>query len=163
MAPSISFITSENRHSRPTGQLSRMLQPACALPSSLAGCNQGRFRALCPPEEYPLFECFWSIRRNPTYRPLKFLYLLQILVDWILEQTTRAGIVGATVFLATKAIDQHRKYHAAQFVELADETMAVTVAADDAKIDARISNLARSSTPLCYTRVPVEYGTLEAS
>ena len=26
-------------------------------------------------------------------------------VDWILEQTTRAGIVGATVFLATKAID----------------------------------------------------------
>jgi PII-like signaling protein len=84
-------------------------------------------------------------------------------VDWILEQTTRAGIVGATVFLATKAIDQHRKYHAAQFVELADETMAVTVAADDAKIDALISNLARSSTPLCYTRVPVEYGTLKAS
>src|SRR5260370_15953267 len=148
MAPSISFITSENRHSRPTGQLSRMLQPACALLSSLAGCNQGRFRALCPPEAYPLFECFWSIRRNPTYRPLNFLYLLQILVDWILEHTTRAGIVGATVFLATKAIDQHRKYHAARFVELADKTMALTGAAHDANTDALIANLARTITTL---------------
>jgi hypothetical protein len=88
MAPSISFITSENRHSRPTGQLSRMLQPACALLSSLAGCNQGRFREPCPPEEYPLFECFWSIRRNPTYRPLKFLYLLQ------LYERTYSGLAG---------------------------------------------------------------------
>src|SRR5712664_232044 len=97
MAPSISFITSENRHSRPTGQLSRMLQPACALPSSLAGCNQGRFRAPCPPDEYPLFECFWSIRRNPTYRPLKFLYLLQIFVVVHLPSVVCAAAAGFAV------------------------------------------------------------------
>jgi PII-like signaling protein len=80
------------------------------------------------------------------------------LVDWVLDEARQAGIDGATVFEGSEGIDHHGKYHAARFIELSDEPVAVTMAAEDARIDALIARLDEGGTPLFYMRVRVEYG-----
>ena len=81
-------------------------------------------------------------------------------VDWILEETRKIGIVGATVVEVTEAIDMLGKYHAARFFELADQPVVVTVVADDGRIDALLASLRQGGSNLFYTRAPVEYEVL---
>jgi PII-like signaling protein len=80
--------------------------------------------------------------------------------DWIVDEVKKAGILGVTVIEAAEAIDARGKYHAARFFELIDQPVAVTVAADDAHIDALLESLKRGGVPLFYTRCPVEYEML---
>jgi PII-like signaling protein len=82
------------------------------------------------------------------------------LVEWILTQVTKAGIEGATVIEVSESIDVHGKYHAERFFELVDQPVVVTVAADDARIDALLDDLRRGGVRLFYTRCPVEYEVL---
>jgi len=81
-------------------------------------------------------------------------------VDWILEETRKIGIVGATVVEVTEAIDMLGKYNAARFFELADQPVVVTVVADDAQIDALLASLRQGGAKLSYTRAPIEYEVL---
>ena len=81
-------------------------------------------------------------------------------VDWILEETRKIGIVGATVVEVTEAIDMLGKYHAARFFELADQPVVVTVVADDTQIDALLASLRQGGAKLSYTRAPIEYEVL---
>lgn len=82
------------------------------------------------------------------------------LVEWILTQVTKAGIEGATVIEVSESIDVHGKYHAERFFELVDQPVVVTVAADDARIDALLDDLRHGGVRLFYTRCPVEYEVL---
>lgn len=81
-------------------------------------------------------------------------------VDWILDETRKIGIVGATVVEVTEAIDVLGKYHAARFFELADQPVVVTVVAEDAQIDALLANLRQGGVKLSFTRAPIEYELL---
>ena len=81
-------------------------------------------------------------------------------VDWILEEVRKVGIVGATVVEATETIDMHGKYHAARFFELADQPVAVTVVAEDVRIDALLDRLGQGGASLFYTRGLIEYEVL---
>ena len=81
-------------------------------------------------------------------------------VDWILEETRKIGIVGATVVEVTEAVDMLGKYHAARFFELADQPVMVTVVAEDARIDALLASLRQGGANLFYTRAPTEYEVL---
>lgn len=81
-------------------------------------------------------------------------------VDWILEETRKAGIVGATVVEVTEAIDMLGKYHAARFFELADQPVVVTVVGDDERIDVLLASLRQGGSNLFYTRAPIEYEVL---
>jgi PII-like signaling protein len=83
-------------------------------------------------------------------------------VDWILEETAKAGIQGATVIEVTEGYGAHGKYHAARFFELADQPVAVTVAAEDGKIDSLLDSLRRGGVRLFYTRYAIEYEVLGA-
>lgn len=84
-------------------------------------------------------------------------------VEWILHEARKAGIEGATVIEAGESIDVHGKYHAARFVELVDQPVVVTVAAEDERVDALLDTLRHGGVPLFYTRCRVEYETLGAS
>jgi len=84
-------------------------------------------------------------------------------VEWILDETKRAGIQGATVIEVSERIDAHGKYHAARFFELVDQPVVVTVAAVDARIDALLATLRQGGVRLFYTRCPVEYEVLGTS
>ena len=81
-------------------------------------------------------------------------------VHWILDESKKAGIHGASVIEVTEAICAHGKYHAARFFELVDQPVAVTVAAEDANVDALLDSLRRGGVPLFYTRCPIEYEVL---
>lgn len=82
------------------------------------------------------------------------------IIDWLLAQAKDAGIEGATVVSCSEGVGGDGHYHAARFFELADEPVAVTVAADDREIDALLSVLDKAGVKLFYTRTPVEYGTI---
>jgi len=81
-------------------------------------------------------------------------------VDWILEEVRKVGIVGATVVEVSETIDMHGKYHAARFFELADQPVAVTVVAEDVRIDALLGRLRQGGANLFYTRGLIEYEVL---
>jgi PII-like signaling protein len=81
-------------------------------------------------------------------------------VDWILEETRKIGIVGATVVEVTESIDMLGKYHAARFFELADQPLAVTIVAEDTRIEALLANLRQGRANLFYTRASTEYELL---
>jgi PII-like signaling protein len=81
-------------------------------------------------------------------------------VDWVLEEVKAAGIVGATVVDVAETIDMHGKYHAARFFELADQPVAVTVVAEDVRIDALLDRLRQGGASLFYTRGLIEYEVL---
>lgn len=81
-------------------------------------------------------------------------------VEWLLDEARKAGIVGAMVVEAAEGVDAKGKYHAARFFELEDQPVAVTLVADDAKIDALLAQLRGAGIRLFYTRAPIEYDTL---
>jgi PII-like signaling protein len=82
------------------------------------------------------------------------------IVEWILDETKRAGIEGATVIEVSESIDALGKYHAARFFELVDQPVVVTVASEDARINALLDVLRQARVRLFYTRSPVEYEVL---
>jgi PII-like signaling protein len=81
-------------------------------------------------------------------------------VDWVLDEIAKAGIHGATVTEVSEGIDAHGKYHAARFFELADQPVAVMVAAPDEQVDALLETLRTAGVRLFYTRAPVEFEVL---
>lgn len=82
------------------------------------------------------------------------------IVEWILDETKRAGIEGATVVEVSESIDIRGKYHAARFFELVDQSVVVTVASEDKRIDTLLDALRQAGVRLFYTRSPVEYEVL---
>ncbi|PRZ46807.1 PII-like signaling protein [Paraburkholderia fungorum] len=80
--------------------------------------------------------------------------------EWILETASALGIHGATVVECSEGMDSHGKLHAAHFLELADEPIAVTVVALDEKITALLAQLGKGGLRLFYTRIPLEFGYL---
>jgi PII-like signaling protein len=81
-------------------------------------------------------------------------------VDWILEQARHVGIQGATVVEIAEGVDAKGKYHAARFFELAEQSVAVTLIAEDAQIDDLLEKLSSGGVRLFYTRTRIEYDTL---
>ncbi|CAB3764837.1 DUF190 domain-containing protein [Paraburkholderia humisilvae] len=84
------------------------------------------------------------------------------IVQWVLDEITKAGIHGATVIEASESIDRHGRYHAGRFFELVDQPVAVTVAADATRIDTLLERLRQGDVTLFYTRCPVEFALLGA-
>lgn len=86
----------------------------------------------------------------------------QTVAEWILSETTRAGIQGATVFEAAEGFGSHGRYHAARFFELVDQPFAVAVVAEDRKIDRLLDGLRQGGVRLFYTRSAIEYDVIGA-
>jgi PII-like signaling protein len=87
----------------------------------------------------------------------------QTVVEWLLDETARAGIHGATVTEVTESFGARGKYHAARFFELADQPVAIAVVAEDDKIDALLERLRRGGIRLFYTRHRIEFDAIGAA
>jgi PII-like signaling protein len=83
-------------------------------------------------------------------------------VAWVLDEAGKAGIHGATVTEVREGIDAFGRYHSARFYELADQPVAVTVVACDARIDALLDTLRNGGVKLFFVRCPVEFDMLGA-
>ena len=84
----------------------------------------------------------------------------QTTVGWILDEARQAGIQGATIVEVSECVDVHGKYHAARFVELAEQPVAITLAGESARVDALLERLRQGDVPLFYTRCSVDYEVL---
>ncbi|BCG00110.1 hypothetical protein PPGU19_046780 [Paraburkholderia sp. PGU19] len=84
----------------------------------------------------------------------------QTTVAWILDEARQAGIHGATVVDVSECVDVHGKYHAARFVELAEQPVAITLAGESERVDALLDRLRQGNVPLFYTRCAVDYEVL---
>lgn len=81
-------------------------------------------------------------------------------VEWLLDEARRAGIIGATVVEIAEGVDAKGKYHAARFFELVDQPVAVTLIAADEQIDAMLARVREGGIRLFYTRAPIEFDTV---
>ena len=81
-------------------------------------------------------------------------------VEWVLDEITKVDIHGATVTEVSETIDAHGRYHAARFVELIDQPVAVTVVALDSQIETLLENLRAGGVKLFFMRCPVEFELL---
>ncbi|VVE37322.1 hypothetical protein PEP31012_03999 [Pandoraea eparura] len=79
---------------------------------------------------------------------------------WIASLIEQTGIHGQTTVQASTGVGADGRLHAARFFELADEPVAITVVAEDEKVDALIAALSAGGVKLFYTRIPIEYGYL---
>lgn len=84
----------------------------------------------------------------------------QQVADWILNAAADLDIRGATIIDASEGVDSHGKLHAARFLELADEPVAVTIVAENERITALLAELGKGGISLFYTRMPLEFGFL---
>lgn len=84
----------------------------------------------------------------------------QTTVGWILDEARQAGIHGATVVEVSECVDVHGKYHAARFVELAEQPVAITLAGESERVDALLDRLRQGNVALFYTRCAVDYEVL---
>jgi len=81
------------------------------------------------------------------------------LAHWLVEEARAMGIGGATLVAASEGFGHHRRIHAAQFIELADQPMAVVMAVTAEEADRLFAALKQARVKLFYTRMPVEFGT----
>lgn len=84
----------------------------------------------------------------------------QRVADWILKVAADLDIHGATIIDASEGVDSHGNLHAAHFLELADEPVAVMIVAEDERITALLAELGKGGISLFYTRMPLEFGFL---
>jgi PII-like signaling protein len=87
----------------------------------------------------------------------------QQVADWILKIASNLGIRGATIIDASEGVDSHGGMHAARFLELTDQPVAVVIVAEDERITALLAELGKGGVRLFYTRMPIEFGFLGES
>lgn len=84
----------------------------------------------------------------------------QLLYEWLLEAARSHGIGGATVFMGAMGFGQHRRIHAAHFLELADQPVEVTMVVTQEESDRLFELLREEQVRLFYVSVPARFGML---
>lgn len=84
----------------------------------------------------------------------------ELVSDWLLGISKKAGAYGGTVVSGSEGFDHAGLYHSASFFELSDQPMAVTVSVDEEHCDALLEEIGQAGISISYTRIPIEYGTL---
>jgi uncharacterized protein len=84
----------------------------------------------------------------------------QLVYEWLLETARARGIRGATVFMGAMGFGQHRRVHAAHFLELADQPVEVAMVVSQEEADALFAFLRAEQVHLFYVMLPAEFGML---
>lgn len=84
----------------------------------------------------------------------------QLLYEWLLETARSRGVRGATVFMGAMGFGQHRRIHAAHFLELADQPVEVTMVVTRDEADALLAFLREQQVHMFYVMVAAEFGVL---
>ncbi len=84
----------------------------------------------------------------------------QLLYEWLLETARSHGIRGATVFMGAMGFGQHRRIHAAHFLELADQPVEVAMVVTPEESDRLFALLRAEQVRIFYVMLPAEFGML---
>ena len=80
--------------------------------------------------------------------------------QWLVEESRRMGIRGATLISATEGFGHHRKIHSAHFFELVDVPFEVVMVVSQEEADRVFERFNAEGLRLFYVKTPVEFGTL---
>ena len=78
--------------------------------------------------------------------------------EWLLQETRRLGVAGATLVAATEGFGHDRKLHSAHFFELADQPIEVVMALSAPDADRLFSRLREENINVFYVKTPIEFG-----
>jgi PII-like signaling protein len=81
-------------------------------------------------------------------------------MDWLMQQATRLGISGVTMFSGTEGIGSHGRRHSAGFFELTDQPIEIIMAVTTEQSSALFDKINSTDTRLFYIKTPIEYGEL---
>ncbi|PSJ16295.1 DUF190 domain-containing protein [Nitrosomonas supralitoralis] len=81
--------------------------------------------------------------------------------EWLVQETQKLGIGGATLIAATEGFGHDRKLHSARFIELTDQPIEVTMAVSEQEAKRIFSHLKDEGVNIFYIKVPIEFGMTE--
>ena len=85
----------------------------------------------------------------------------QPLHQWLLNLAQSMEIRGTTLVAAQEGMGAHHRIHSANFFELADQPIEITMVVSAQECDALMQRLnAESGLHLFYAKSPVEFGTI---
>lgn len=80
------------------------------------------------------------------------------LAEWLLEESRRLGISGATLITADEGFGRHRKIHSAHFFELTDQSVEITMAVNRDHAERLFMRLREEGVNIFYIKAPIEFG-----
>ncbi|AKH37694.1 MULTISPECIES: DUF190 domain-containing protein [Nitrosomonas] len=81
--------------------------------------------------------------------------------EWLLQESRRLGIRGATLMAATQGYGHDGKLHAAHFFELNDQPIEVMMALSEADAKRIFNRLHEEGINIFFIKTPIEYGMSE--
>lgn len=80
--------------------------------------------------------------------------------EWILEQSRKLGIRGATLLNASEGYGQHRRIHSTHFFDLSEQPQEVILAVTEEEADKLFAKLNEETVKVFYTKTKIEFGML---
>ncbi len=79
--------------------------------------------------------------------------------EWLLQEARRLGVGGATLFGASEGFGHSHRLHSAQFIDLADQPIEVTMALSEIECLRMFERLREEKIEVFYIKAPIEFGT----
>ncbi len=80
--------------------------------------------------------------------------------EWILEQSRKLRIRGATLLNASEGYGQHRRIHSTHFFDLSEQPQEVILAVTEEEADKLFAKLNEETVKVFYTKTKIEFGML---
>lgn len=78
--------------------------------------------------------------------------------EWLVQEARKLGIGGATLIVAAEGFGHDRKLHSANFFELTDQPIEVTMAVNDQEAERMFAHLKKEGVNVFYVKTPIEFG-----
>ena len=78
--------------------------------------------------------------------------------EWLVAEAKALGISGATMSTAQGGYGRDGRLHWANFFELSEQPLEVTMALSDEAAERLLARIAAEGLRIFYTKVPVEFG-----
>jgi len=82
------------------------------------------------------------------------------LAEWLLDFARNCGVQGGTIIAGSESYGKDGHFHSAHFFELADQPLAVIIAADQVTTDRLFARLKQENVAVFYVKTAVEFGSL---
>lgn len=80
------------------------------------------------------------------------------LAEWLIQETRKLGIAGATMIAATEGFGHDQKLHSAHFFDLADQPIQIIMAINQEDVDRLFDKLREERINIFYIKAPIEFG-----
>jgi PII-like signaling protein len=84
----------------------------------------------------------------------------QLLAEWIMEESRKLGIGGATLTASSQGFGHHGRLHSVHFFDLADQPVEITMAVSAEHADRLFALLIAERVQVFYVKSQIEYGML---